>query len=73
MFMQIITNTEVLRENQRILRRSMRDIERERMTLQRQEKSLTIEIKNMAKKGQMVQRDSKPTFPYHLLLREPRV
>jgi len=32
----------------------MRDIERERATLQRQEKTLTIEIKNMARKGQMV-------------------
>ena len=46
---------EILRENQRALRRAMRELERERTNLQRQEKNLTIEIKQMAKKGQMVQ------------------
>jgi charged multivesicular body protein 2A len=45
---------EILRENQRALRRAMRELERERTNLQRQEKNLTIEIKQMAKKGQMV-------------------
>jgi len=45
---------EILRESQRALRRAIRELERERMNLQRQEKNLTIEIKQMAKKGQMV-------------------
>jgi charged multivesicular body protein 2A len=47
------TPKEILRENQRALRRAMRELERERTNLQRQEKNLTIEIKQMAKKGQM--------------------
>lgn len=36
----------------------MRELERERTNLQRQEKNLTIEIKQMAKKGQMVRSSS---------------
>jgi charged multivesicular body protein 2A len=44
---------EVLRENKRLLDRSIRDIDRERMGLQTQEKKLVIEIKKMAKQGQM--------------------
>lgn len=34
----------------------MRDIDRERTALQNQEKKLTLEIKKMAKQGQMVRR-----------------
>ena len=48
------TPQEILREHQRTLRKSMREIDRERTALQRQEKQITIEIKKMAKQGQMV-------------------
>merc|ERR1712224_504469 len=44
---------EMLREHQRVLRKSIREIDRERAALERQEKSLTIEIKKMARQGQM--------------------
>ena len=48
------TPQEMLREHQRVLRRSMREMDRERNALVRQEKQLTIEIKKMARQGQMV-------------------
>ena len=46
----------MLREHQRVLRKSIREIDRERAALERQEKSLTIEIKKMARQGQMVRK-----------------
>jgi len=45
---------ELLRENKRMLDKSIREIERERQGLQTQEKKLIVEIKKMAKQGQMV-------------------
>lgn len=45
---------EVLREHQRSLNRSIRDIDRERTALQNQEKKITMEMKKLAKQGQMV-------------------
>lgn len=48
------TPQEMLREHQRVLRRSMREMDRERNALERQEKQLTLEIKKMARQGQMV-------------------
>ncbi|CAG9460800.1 unnamed protein product [Pedinophyceae sp. YPF-701] len=47
------TPAEILRENKRLLDRSIRDIDRERTGLQNQEKKLVVEIKRMAKQGQM--------------------
>ncbi|KAF2076018.1 hypothetical protein CYY_002678 [Polysphondylium violaceum] len=47
------TPKEVLRENQRSLNKSMREIDRERVNLQNQEKKIIIDIKKMAKQGQM--------------------
>jgi hypothetical protein len=45
---------ELLRENKRMLDRAIRELDRERMGLQTQEKKLIMEIKKMAKDGQMV-------------------
>ncbi len=45
---------ELLRENKRMLDRAIRELDRERMGLQQQEKKLILEIKKMAKEGQMV-------------------
>jgi hypothetical protein len=47
---------ELLRENKRMLDRAIRELDRERMGLQQQEKKLIMEIKKMAKEGQMVGR-----------------
>lgn len=47
------TPQEVLREHQRALNKAMREMDRERMTLQTQEKRTIIEIKKLAKQGQM--------------------
>jgi len=44
---------EVLREHQRNINRAMRDIDRERQGLQNQEKKITVEMKKLAKQGQM--------------------
>ena len=43
----------MMREQQRALNRAMREVDRERINLQNQEKRTTLEIKNLAKKGQM--------------------
>ncbi len=45
---------EILREHQRNINRAMREIERERVGLQTQEKKITMEMKKLAKQGQMV-------------------
>ncbi|EGC39387.1 hypothetical protein DICPUDRAFT_45207 [Dictyostelium purpureum] len=47
------TPKEILRENQRALNKSMREIDRERVNLQNQEKKIILDIKKMAKQGQM--------------------
>ena len=44
---------ELLRENKRMLDKAIRELDRERMGLQQQEKKLVMEIKKMAKEGQM--------------------
>jgi len=48
------TPQEVLREHQRLIRKSMREMDRERNALQLSEKKIIIEIKKMARQGQMV-------------------
>eukprot|EP01112_Ceratiomyxa_fruticulosa_P022461 TRINITY_DN821_c0_g1_i1.p1 TRINITY_DN821_c0_g1~~TRINITY_DN821_c0_g1_i1.p1 ORF type:complete len:216 (+),score=53.81 TRINITY_DN821_c0_g1_i1:182-829(+) len=47
------TPKEILREHLRAINKSKREIDRERVQLQNQEKRLIIEIKKMAKQGQM--------------------
>jgi len=47
------TVKEILREHQRNINRAMREIDRERTNLQNQEKKITVEIKKLAKQGQM--------------------
>lgn len=44
----------MMRENKRNLDRAIRELDRERMTLQNQEKKIILDIKKMAKEGQMV-------------------
>lgn len=48
------TPAELLRENKRMLDKAIRELDRERMGLQQQEKRTIMEIKKMAKEGQMV-------------------
>jgi charged multivesicular body protein 2A len=48
------TPAELLRENKRMLDRAIRELDRERAALQTQEKRTVVEIKKMAKDGQMV-------------------
>ena len=50
------STAELLRENKRMLDKAIRELDRERSGLQQQEKKLIIEIKKMAKEGQMVSR-----------------
>jgi len=47
------TPQEMMREQQRLVQRSIREIDRERMTLQNNEKKTIIEIKKLAKQGQV--------------------
>jgi len=45
---------EMLRKNQRALNKAMRDLDREKMRMEQQEKKIIMDIKKMAKDGQMV-------------------
>lgn len=45
---------EMLRKNQRALNKAMRDLDRENMRMEQQEKKIIMDIKKMAKDGQMV-------------------
>ncbi|NXT91526.1 CHM2A protein, partial [Anhinga rufa] len=47
------TPEELLRQNQRALARAMRELDRERQKLETQEKKIIVDIKKMAKQGQM--------------------
>lgn len=47
------TPEQMLRQNQRALNKVIRELERERVALERQEKKLVVDIKKMAKSGQM--------------------
>lgn len=44
----------MIRQYQRALERSMRELDRERQKLEQQEKKIVIDIKQSAKKGQLV-------------------
>uniref|UniRef100_A0A914YDI0 Charged multivesicular body protein 2a n=1 Tax=Panagrolaimus superbus TaxID=310955 RepID=A0A914YDI0_9BILA len=47
------TPQELLRQNQRALNKAMREMDRERQRLEQQEKKIIMDIKKMAKMGQM--------------------
>lgn len=59
------TPDEMLRQNQRALNKAMRDLDRERQKMEQQEKKVIMDIKKMAKLGQMV---SMKLFCYKLIL-----
>ena len=48
------TPKELLRENKRMIDRSIRELNREKSRLETQEKKVIMDIKKMAKMGQMV-------------------
>ncbi len=48
-----MTPDQMLRKNQRALNKAMRDLDRERVNMERQEKKIILDIKKMAKEGQM--------------------
>ncbi|XP_014749186.1 PREDICTED: charged multivesicular body protein 2a [Sturnus vulgaris] len=52
------TPEELLRQNQRALGRAVRELDRERQKLEAQEKKIIVDIKKMAKQGQMVRGDT---------------
>lgn len=49
-----MTPDEMLRKNQRALNKAMRDLDRENMRMEQQEKKIIVDVKKMAKDGQMV-------------------
>lgn len=54
LFGRKMTPEEMLRKNQRALNKAMRDLDRERARMEQQEKKIIIDIKKLAKDGQMV-------------------
>jgi len=53
LFGKKLTPEEMLKQNQRALTKAMRDLDRERMRLEAQEKKVIMDIKKMAKMGQL--------------------
>ncbi len=53
LFGKKMTPDQMLRKNQRALNKAMRDLDRERATMEKQEKKIILDIKKMAKDGQM--------------------
>lgn len=54
---------EMLREQKRALDKAIRELDRERMSIQQQEKKIVVDIKKMAKEGQMVRAKGLVTLP----------
>lgn len=54
LFGKRLSPEEMLRKNQRALNKAMRDLDREKMKMEQQEKKIIMDIKKMAKEGQMV-------------------
>lgn len=54
LFGKRMTPEEMLRKNQRALNKAMRDLDREKMKMEQQEKKIIMDIKKLAKEGQMV-------------------
>jgi len=48
------TPEEMLRKNKRALDKAIRDLDREKARMEQQEKRIIVDIKKMAKEGQMV-------------------
>ncbi|XP_056630410.1 charged multivesicular body protein 2a [Diorhabda carinulata] len=53
LFGKKVTPEELLRKNQRALNKAMRDLDREKQKMEQQEKKVIIDIKKLAKEGQM--------------------
>nr|XP_018906366.1 PREDICTED: charged multivesicular body protein 2a-like [Bemisia tabaci] len=53
LFGRRMTPEEMLRKNQRALNKAMRDLDREKAHMEQQEKKIIMDIKKMAKEGQM--------------------
>ncbi|XP_019879319.1 charged multivesicular body protein 2a [Aethina tumida] len=53
LFGKRLTPEELLRKNQRALNKAMRDLDREKQKMEQQEKKIIIDIKKLAKEGQM--------------------
>ena len=53
LFGRKMTPDEMLRKNQRALNKAMRELDRERAKMEQQEKKIIMDIKKMAKQGQM--------------------
>ncbi len=53
LFGRRMTPDEMLRKNQRALNKAMRELDRERTKMEQQEKKIIMDIKKMAKAGQM--------------------
>ncbi|KAL0273279.1 UNVERIFIED_CONTAM: hypothetical protein PYX00_005988 [Menopon gallinae] len=53
LFGKRVTPDEMIRKNQRALNKAMRDLDREKIKMEQQEKKLIMDIKKMAKEGQM--------------------
>ncbi|XP_065344551.1 charged multivesicular body protein 2a [Cloeon dipterum] len=53
LFGRRMTPEEMLRKNQRALNKAMRDLDREKARMEQQEKKIIMDIKKMAKEGQM--------------------
>lgn len=54
LFGKRLSPEELLRKNQRSLNKAMRDLDREKMKMEQQEKKIIMDIKKLAKEGQMV-------------------
>lgn len=54
LFGKRLSPEELLRKNQRALNKAMRDLDREKMKMEQQEKKIIMDIKKLAKEGQMV-------------------
>lgn len=61
---------EMLRKNQRALNKAMRDLDRERARMEQQEKKIIMDIKKLAKDGQMVNYMILKN-PYVCVIRQP--
>ena len=53
LFGRRMTPDEMLGKNQRALNKAMRELDRERSKMEQQEKKIIMDIKKMAKQGQM--------------------
>ena len=53
LFGKKVSPEQMLRQNQRMLNKAMRELDRERVKMEQQEKKIVLDIKKMAKQGQM--------------------